>query len=258
MLTWGYVTMSANTAQARPRATWVDAATIVFVFLVLMFAYEAARDLVAPADDARAPFAHAEQIIDAEKSLGLFIEPDVQRVVHDIPGGRFATTWFYTLAYTTGYILFLGWIFVRHRRHFRFMHTWYWITNGVAVIGYWLYPLSPPRFIEGLGLEDTTKAALELGGSLSWFQPFRNVYAAMPSMHVGQTILYAIAITLLLRSRWRWTAWLWPTAMLVTVMATANHFWLDAVGSAICVMVACGLTCLALRTRVPRSAAVTS
>jgi hypothetical protein len=255
LLPWRPVTSAAHTAGREVRATGVGAAKAILVFLVLMVAYEWARDLVAPAVDARAPYEHADQIIDAQRAMGLFIEPDVQRIVHDIPGGRFASTWFYTLAYTAGYVLFLGWAFLRHRPHFVFLHTWYWITNGLAVIGYWLYPLAPPRFIANIGMEDTTKAALELGGTLEWFQPFRNLYAAMPSMHVGQTLLYALAITLLVRSRWRWTAWLWPTLMLITVMATANHFWLDAVGSLICVLIALGFTRLVLRTPVPRNLA---
>ncbi len=119
---------------------------------------------------------------------------------------------------------------------------------------YWLFPLAPPRFVAGLGLEDTTKAALELGGSLEWFQPFRNLYAAMPSMHVGQTVLYALAITWLCRSGWRWAAWLWPAMMLLTVMVTANHYWLDGAGGIVCVGLALLITSLALRRPLPRNA----
>ena len=146
-------------------------------------------------------------------------------------------------------------MFLRHRARLRFLHTWYWVTNGAAVIVYGLYPLAPPRFVAGLGLEDTTKAALELGGGLSWFQPFRNLYAAMPSMHVGQTVLYALAITWLVRSRWRWLVWLWPAMMLVTVMATANHYWLDGVGGTACVAVALAVTTLLVRDGRPWVAA---
>ena len=132
-----------------------------------------------------------------------------------------------------------------------FLHTWYWVTNGLAVLVYWLYPLAPPRFIEGLGLEDTTKAALELGGSLSWFQPFRNLYAAMPSMHVGQTVLYALTVMWMLRSRSRWLIWLWPAMMLLTVMVTANHYWLDGVAGAVVVLLALAITTALMRRPVP-------
>lgn len=241
------MTSAVQTIEVRPRAWWWDLARYVVAFLVLMFLYELARDLVSLDEPATRAYANADQVISAERSLGLFVEDDLQGAVHAIPGGRFATTWFYTIAYVTGYAVFFLWAFFRQRRHMLFLHTWYWVTNGLAVLVYWLYPLAPPRFIEGLGLEDTTKAALELGGSLSWFEPFRNLYAAMPSMHVGQTVLYSVAITWMLRARWRWLVWLWPAMMLLTVMVTANHYWLDGVAGVAVVAIALAITTMVMR-----------
>jgi hypothetical protein len=252
------VTTAASSVELRARPWWRDLARAFLLFLLLMFTYELVRDFVAPATDASLPYENADRVISAERALGLFVEDDLQRWVHAVPGGRFVTTWFYTIAYTAGFVVFFSWVFLRHRRHLRFLFTWYWITNGLALLVYWLYPLAPPRFVEGLGMEDTTKAALELGGSLDWFQPFRNLYAAMPSMHVGQTILYALAITWLVRSRWRWAVWLWPAMMLLTVMATANHYWLDGLGGAVCVGLALVITTHTVRRpapwQVPRTA----
>ncbi len=245
------MTSAVPTVEARPRAWWWDLARFVLAFLVLMFVYELARDFVALGEPATRAYDHADQVISAERSLGLFVEPDLQHAVHDVPGGQFTTIWFYTIAYTAGYTLFFLWVFFRHRRHMLFLHTWYWVTNGLAVLVYWLYPLAPPRFIPGLGLQDTTKAALELGGSLSWFQPFRNLYAAMPSMHVGQTVLYALTVTWMLRPQSRWLIWLWPAMMLLTVMVTANHYWLDGVAGAVVVVVGLAVTTAVLRRPVP-------
>jgi hypothetical protein len=252
------VTTAVSSIDVHARPWWRDLARIVLLFLVLMFVYELVRDFVAPAADATLPYENADRVISAERAVGLFVEDDLQHWVHEVPGGRFVTTWFYTIAYTAGYVLFFTWVFFRHRRHLLFLFTWYWITNGIALVVYWLFPLAPPRFVEGLGLEDTTKASLELGGSLEWFQPFRNLYAAMPSMHVGQAILYALAITWLCRSRWRWAVWLWPAMMLLTVMVTANHYWLDGVGGAICVGLALVITMLAVRRPAPWQALPTA
>lgn len=257
LLPWPAVTASASSADPsppepsptgrdRPARVWPTLLWYGLAFLVLFVAYEAARDFVAPAAGAQRPYDHAHHVIDLERSLRLFIEPDVQSIVHAIPGGRFVTTWFYTIAYTAGYVIFLGWVFFFRNSRMRFMFTWFWITNGLAVLSYWLFPLAPPRFIENLGMEDTTKEAVQVGGSLSWFEPFRNLYAAMPSMHVGQTLLYASAITLLVRSPWRYLIWLWPAFMLTTVMATANHYWMDAVGGLVCVGLAYAITRLIL------------
>ena len=238
VLAWAAVTVAARPSPlARAwSAKWPIGAEIV-LFFVLMAAYEWLRDLVAVSELA-VPVAHALEVIDVERALGLFVEPDVQEWAHSVPGGEFVTTWIYTLAHTAGFAVVFFWVWFRRREYFAAFRNWFWVTNGLAVIGYWLYPLAPPRLTD-LGLEDPTKASLELGGALSWFQPFRNEFAAMPSMHVGYTVLFALTLFWLLRpSPWRWLVWLWPAGMLFVVMATANHWWLDGVGGAACVLVA--------------------
>lgn len=209
-------------------ARWPIGAELVLFFL-LMATYEWLRDLVATEDFDRA-LGHAHDVVDLERSLGAFWEPDIHHWVQGIGPLEFTTTWTYTLAHTTGFAIMFFWVWFRRRESFAMFRNWFWITNALAVVGYWLFPLAPPR-LSGLGLADPTKESLELGGSLSWFQPFRNEFAAMPSMHVGYTFLFALTIFWLNRgSRWRWLAFLWPAAMLFVVVSTANHWWLDGVG----------------------------
>jgi hypothetical protein len=208
------------------------------LFLALMVLYEWLRSVVAPPDDATArAIAHALDVVDLERSLHLFVEPDAQSAAESVPGLKFLTTWFYTLAYTGGFTIMFLWVWFRRREWFASFRNWFWASALLAVVGYWLYPLAPPRLTD-LGLEDPTKATLELGGALEWFQPFRNEFAAMPSMHVGQAVLFAVAICWLNRSPWRFLAWLWPAFMLFTVMATANHWWLDGAGGIACILLA--------------------
>jgi hypothetical protein len=215
-------------------ARWPVGAELA-LFLVLYAAYEWVRDVVAVEDPAR-PLRHALDVVDVERALGLFVETDVHDWVQSVGALEFTTTWIYTLAHTTGFVVVFFWVWFRRRDNFAMFRNWFWITNALAVVGYWLYPLAPPR-LTNLGLADPTKEPLELGGALSWFQPFRNEFAAMPSMHVGYTVLFALTIFWLNRgSRWRWLAFLWPAGMLFTVMATANHWWLDGVGGAAAVL----------------------
>ena len=216
-------------------ARWPIGAELV-LFFVLMAVYEWLRDLVATEDFERV-LGHAHDVVDVERSLGAFVEPDVHHWVQGIGPLDFTTTWIYTLAHTTGFAVMFFWVWFRRRENFAMFRNWFWITNALAVVGYWLYPLAPPR-LAGLGLQDPTKESLQLGGALSWFEPFRNEFAAMPSMHVGYTFLFALTIFWLNRgSRWRWLAFLWPAGMLFTVVATANHWWLDGVGGATAVLI---------------------
>ncbi len=207
----------------------------VLLFLALTVVYEFLRDLVG-VDDISRPLLHAEQIVDVERSLGLFIEVDLHEWVQSIGALEWTTTWLYTLGHTTGFVIMFVWVWFRRRDQYPMFRNWFWISHAIAVLGYWVYPLAPPRLTD-LGLADPTKESLELGGALSWFQPFRNEFAAMPSMHVGYTFLFALALFWMLRpSPWRWLAFLWPAGMLFVVMATANHWWLDGVGGAATVL----------------------
>jgi hypothetical protein len=216
-------------------ARWPIGAELV-LFFILMAVYEWLRDLVATEDFDRV-LGHAHDVVDLERSLGAFVEPDVHHWVQGIGPLDFTTTWIYTLAHTTGFAVMFFWVWFRRRESFAMFRNWFWITNALAVVGYWLYPLAPPR-LAGLGLQDPTKESLELGGALSWFQPFRNEFAAMPSMHIGYTFLFALTIFWLNRgSRWRWLGFLWPAGMLFTVVATANHWWLDGVGGVAAVLI---------------------
>jgi PAP2 superfamily len=55
-----------------------------------------------------------------------------------------------------------------------------------------------------------------------------NQFAAMPSLHFGWAVLVAATIIGLLRSRWRFLAIAHPVVTLLAIVATANHYWLDA------------------------------
>ena len=204
-------------------ARWPLGAEIV-LFLVLMFVYEWVRDLVA-VDDLARPSGHALDVIDVEKTLGFFVEPDVHDLAHSVAGLNFLTTWTYTLAHVDR---------VRDRLRLRVVPPPPQLRGlpqlvldherAGACVGYWLFPLAPPRLTD-LGLAGPHQEPLELGGALSWFEPFRNEFAAMPSMHVGYTFLFALTLVWLLRpSPWRWLALLWPATMLFVVVSTANHW----------------------------------
>ena len=118
------------------------------------------------------------------------------------------------------------------------------MSNALAVLIFWLFPLAPPRLVPSLGLDDPTHTTLQLGGSTTWFieSDFRNVYAAMPSLHVGYPLMFAAVIFFMLGARrFAWAVWLWPLLVLWSVVASANHYLLDAVGGAIVVAFAAWL-----------------
>jgi MFS superfamily sulfate permease-like transporter len=63
----------------------------------------------------------------------------------------------------------------------------------------------------------------------------------MPSVHVGWSIIVAVAVVSALRSPWRWLAVAYPVLTTTVVVVTANHYWLDGIAAGLLVAVALGL-----------------
>lgn len=119
------------------------------------------------------------------------------------------------------------------------------LTNLVAFIGFTLYPCMPPRLLPAkYGFHDTVRhdnaESVWAGGN------FVNQLAAMPSLHFGYA--FCIGCTLLFHSRQKkariWqllnvvAAVVYPSLVLTVIIATANHYWLDALAATVVVLVA--------------------
>jgi membrane-associated phospholipid phosphatase len=104
--------------------------------------------------------------------------------------------------------------------------------------------MAPPRLLPSLGFVDTLDKYLKLNSSsLPAF--LVNQYAAMPSFHVGWTFLIGMATFRIAKTWWlKLVGILLPLLMLVTVIATANHFILDAIAGAVLVSLSYGLAML--------------
>ncbi len=74
----------------------------------------------------------------------------------------------------------------------------------------------------------------------------------MPSLHIGYTLIYALVLWWVLpKTPLRWLVWLWPATILFVVMTTANHYWMDGVGAALCIGASLAIT-LVLYRDLPR------
>jgi hypothetical protein len=100
-------------------------------------------------------------------------------------------------------------------------------VTALGLVAFWCYPVAPPRLLPGYhdivaSALPTFSAAVEPNGSA--------VYASLPSLHVAWALWGAIAGTALVRRPiLRALLWLYPAATIVDVLATANHYLLDAI-----------------------------
>jgi hypothetical protein len=106
------------------------------------------------------------------------------------------------------------------------------VASLLALVCFALYPLAPPRLLpSSFDFVDTMRTVGGLGPLDSSHFKDTNAYAAMPSLHLAWSTWSACALAALTERRWlKVAAFAYPAVTLVVVMATANHFFLDAVG----------------------------
>jgi membrane-associated phospholipid phosphatase len=66
-----------------------------------------------------------------------------------------------------------------------------------------------------------------------------NPYAAMPSLHAADALIVGITLAIIVKHWWAKALWLlWPAWVCFSVMATANHFWLDCAAGMLVALIA--------------------
>jgi hypothetical protein len=193
--------------------------------------------------------AHAERLIGLEQALGVFQEPEIQRFVLAHILLIDLANWNYMWGHWPVLIATIVWLGHTHPKRLAIYRN-AMILSGVIGIGFFLaYPVAPPRLMTSFGFVDTI--ALRSHAYRALEPPaFTDVYASMPSLHVGWNLLMGIALAReATHPVLRWLGWLMPIAMYVTVVVTANHYLLDGiVGAAI---VALSLVVAVRRPREP-------
>jgi MFS superfamily sulfate permease-like transporter len=197
---------------------------------------------------------NALDIIRIERALGLFHEQAVQDAVLDL--GRFFIE-FWNLFYGTFHFIVttfaLIYVFRRFPERYPRWRNTLAFTTALALIGFALYPLMPPRLLDLHGLHYGFVDTLERFGSLWSFdsgtmQKISNQYAAMPSLHFAWSLWCALLLFPVMRHRWsKALAAAYPVATLFAIVITANHYWLDAAGGAVCLGVGYVLSGLVTR-----------
>lgn len=209
----------------------VEAALLLALFGLYNLGRLVAKGRLDTADD------HAHTLIDLEAALRLPSEATLQRWALGVPHLVDLADRYYLLHFpvTVG-VLVLLW--VRHRPGYLWARRALVLATAAAMLIHIWLPMTPPRLLAGLGMVDTGRAAGTSAYDGSPVAHLANEYAAMPSLHVGWALLLALVLVRVLRTPWRWLWLLHPLATLVTVLVTANHYWLDAVVGAVLVVAA--------------------
>lgn len=247
---------------------WLSFVINLAVVVVLYSVYELSRGLIP--HNGQLAIAHADAVWSWEVNHGIFVEPSWQEFwlkqahfwgwLHLTP--RRVTAFLnteYLYVHFLGTILFLLWLFFFRRQLFPFVRNVFFVTTGLALAIYILYPLAPPRLTPNLIYQNRHYVFIDtiqqvVNPSYQTSEIGYNPYAAMPSMHFGWALI--IGCTLFATLKWwplRVLAALYPVLMLAVIVVSGNHYLADAIGALLVVAVSTALVAgyMRLRGRLP-------
>jgi PAP2 superfamily len=225
---------------------------VIVVYEVYRFARIAVRG--SPTTSLR----NARQLVKAERSVHIFLERDIQQQIlpHE------ALIRFFDVYYGMAHFIVVGLALVvlwrLDRRGYRFWRNVFGWVLLLGLIGFALYPVTPPRLMPAsYGFVDTAR---QIGG----FGPVGaehgtggggNEFACMPSLHTAWSLWVVLALWPLLAHWWlRALVVAHFAVMHVAIIVTGKHWILDAPAGWIALGVAILLEAGRRRGRTPARA----
>jgi hypothetical protein len=196
-------------------------------------------------------FSRANQVIQLEQRLGIFVELQWQQQILDsIPLMKLAN-WTYVWGHLPVLIFAAVWVYLRNRERYRLYRNALLLSGFIGLFAYGLFPVAPPRLLPEWGFVDTVA---NLARENYDMQPvfFVNHYAAVPSLHFGWALLICVALFDVDRSILvRLFALVSTAAMFFAVVLTANHFIFDMLVGSLIVLVSIAIAFLLQEQRLP-------
>src|ERR1700722_10156665 len=224
----------------RPTAgTWRRLARELCLVAVFAVIYEQIRSHMVQAGGPA--LSHSLLVVSAERSLGLFHEQAVQAAfissdpVTDAFNAYYGGTHFLVPAFV------LAWLLFRHPGHYGRARTALAVITAAAFVCFWLFPVAPPRLLPArFGILDMLTVPDGSGHfETSLINTAGDKYASMPSLHVAWAVWCALALYPVVRSRLlRALIVADPVMTTLVVVATGNHFFLDALAGALLAVIA--------------------
>jgi hypothetical protein len=171
---------------------------------------------------------NAREVMQLERHLGMFTEANLQRLVLSSADLVRLLNWYYVTAHFTVTITTLVLLYTFVPRGYVAARRMLMFMTAVAMAVHVLFPLAPPRMFPGF-IDTGRLYGPAAYGHDSVFQGVANQIAAMPSLHFGWSVAITYVVVRHCTFRWRWLLLLHPALTLTAIVATANHYWMDAV-----------------------------
>lgn len=204
-----------------------------------LFALYAVAAAVPVGDRHAAAADHGRRIHDLERTLHIAAERPLNDWLAAHRSVAVAANYEYATVYLITTLWVLAWLYRRRPGRYRVARNAFALINVIGALCFALWPVAPPRLLPGLGYVDTV---LTHGTWGSWGSPVvdhADRLAAMPSLHVAWALWVSVELARPSVRRWLQAASvLHVFVTLYVIMATANHYLLDAAGALAVVWVA--------------------
>jgi hypothetical protein len=217
------------------RRIYRDVFEIGLVALAFLL-YFIVRGLVVDRSDEA--LANAQDIIELERSLGIFWEPRLQEMVLDhrwlVQASNFVYFWL-------DFPLIVGvglWMYFCKRHEYTVARDALLLSGAISLVIYNVYPVMPPRLLPTGEFVGTIEKYSDLSYQAQSMQAFVNPYAAVPSLHFGWAVFIGGAMVLTMRNPLlRAVGFALPWLQLAAIVFTANHYIVDALaGLVVCIV----------------------
>ncbi|MEU6564841.1 bifunctional phosphatase PAP2/O-acyltransferase family protein [Nocardia nova] len=173
---------------------------------------------------------NAHRLFDLERWLNIDFERPLNRWLESRELLAALANYEYAFTYIISAFALLFWLYFRRRADYARARDSFLLLNVLAIACFALFPVAPPRLLADLGFTDTVVAGHTWGSWGSSMVSGANQLAAVPSLHVGWALWVSVVLA---RVAGGWVMQL-ISALHVgltgyVVVATANHFVLDAV-----------------------------
>lgn len=225
LVTGGVALLARRKPRTRFRSAVCSAATELTLLALLYAIWRLAR--VLPLDKPSGAIERARQINQFQHNLHFPSELSLQHLALDHEWLARLTNYYYAVAHVPGLILFLIWLYIRHREAYP-----HW-RNGLVILTAFCLVIrfirvAPPRFFPDLGYIDlASRFGMSIYGPVG--TGVSDQFAAVPSIHVGWAAVVSFGIVAASKSRWRWLFLLHIVFTMIAVSATGNHWWLDGI-----------------------------
>jgi hypothetical protein len=137
---------------------------------------------------------------------------------------------FYNVVHLDLTLVVICWLWWKAPPNYRLLRNTLVLANVIGFAVFMLYPVAPPRMLPGFVDTIVETHAWFSSHSEGTLAKAANQFAAMPSLHVAWAVWVTVAVWTNTRLRLvRAVAVAHPVITLVAIIATANHYLLDAV-----------------------------